>query len=168
MKMQSKLIITSVVLASLGVTAMARPAQRGGWGVPGTRPASIPSLQYSEDPVIPCRVVSLRDKYSTFSDWGALTIYPVVRAPNGQVFRGFVRHYPAGKLADGWIRWTFPTQFRSKETHVEDEASAGYGDVLTDDYEAGKTPPFGQYEVKWVVNGKLLEIGDSFKYARLK
>lgn len=134
------------------------------WSVPGTQPAMAGTVQYSANPVIPCRVVSFRSKNAALDTWGKLAVYPVVRAPTGKLYRGFVRYYEAGSIGSNEIRWTFPTQFRSQDSTATSETSSHFGDALSDDEPLTTLLPHGTYEVKWVFNHRLVNNGDHFHY----
>lgn len=148
--------------AAFGAGSLAVAQGSRAWSVPGKKAVDMRDSQYSDAPVIPCREVSFRSKFGSLDSWGALKVYPVVRAPNGRVYSGFVRSYPAGKLSDHFVSWFFPVQFRAPSTRVQSEADAFYGDRLTD---AGESLPAGTYQVKWVFNDRLVDTGDSFHYA---
>ncbi len=79
------------------------------WTVAGTKPTEVEHVQYSASNVIPCRVVSFRSKNESLDPWGKLAVYPVVKAPDGKIYRGFVREYEASGIGSRWIKWTFPT-----------------------------------------------------------
>src|SRR3954454_15018849 len=96
----------------LGGLALAA-AQSRSWTVPTTRPVVVAGVQFSDEPVIPCRRVGFRTKTAALDAWGTLRVYPVVRTPKGQIYRGFVRRYAAKGVGDRWLFWTFPAQFRS-------------------------------------------------------
>src|SRR4051794_38740167 len=81
---------------ALALAAAAAPATDRGWRVPGTTPLAMSGVQYSDEPVIPCRVVAFRTKDNGLDGMGRVTVCPVVRTPSGQVLRGFARTYPAG------------------------------------------------------------------------
>lgn len=140
--------------------------QKRDWQVPGMAAAKVGGVQFSEEPVIPCRRVGFRTKESALDTLGSLTIYPVVRTPSGQIYRGFSRRYAKGAVGVRWLFWTFPTQFRALGSKVEREDAADYGDSLADTLEgnASKALPAGEYQVKWVINGKLVDTGDAFNY----
>ena len=155
-------LVASAWAAALGLAL----AQSRVWTVRNTRPATVNGAQFSEEPVIPCRRVAFRTKASALDTWGPVRIYPVVRSPKGQLYRGFLRRYAAKSIADRWLFWTFPTGFRSPDAHAETEAASSYGDSLADalDTDAAKRLPPGDYEVKWVINDRLVDTGDHFDY----
>jgi hypothetical protein len=70
-------------------------------------------------------------------------------------------------VGDRWLFWTFPTAFRSPEARAEAESAATYGESLADvlDTDASKLFPPGDYQVKWVINNRLVDTGDHFSYA---
>jgi hypothetical protein len=158
--------VRSRVLGSAGLLVLTAGAAVSAvkWSVAGKKAIELPGLQYSADAMITCRVVSFRSKFASLNPWGAVKAYPVVRAPSGRQYSGFARQYEAGALADNWIRWTFPTQFRSPTTKVEVEQDAQFGDSLSDGLGNGGLPA-GTYQVKWVFNDKVLDNGDTFFYA---
>jgi len=154
--------------AALWVGALAvAAAQSRDWTVPNTRPGKVTGVQYSDEPVIPCRRIGFRTKSAALDVLGPLRIYPVVRTPRGQIYRGFVRRFPAKGVGDRWLFWSFPPQFRSPQSRAESELSANYGDSLADtlDRDAAKLLPSGDYQVKWVINDRLVDTGDHFAYA---
>ena len=80
----------------------------------------------------------------------ALCKAPMVGTSTRRFARGFARTYPAGGVGDRWLMWTFPTQFRSPSTKVEDERQASYLDTLTSELvtSPAKLLPEGDYQVK--------------------
>jgi len=150
----------------LGGLAVAT-AQSRSWTVPNTKAVAVTGVQYSDEPVIPCRRVGFRTKTAALDEWGPLRVYPVVRTSRGQVYRGFVRRYASRGVGDRWLFWTFPTQFRAPQSRIETETSANYGDSLADalDRDAANLLPPGEYQVKWVINERLVDTGDHFAYA---
>lgn len=137
------------------------------WQVPGKKSAQIPGIQYSAEPVITCRRVGFRTKEAALDRWGSLTIYPAVRAPTGKVYYGFVRHYTAEQVGTRWLMWTFPTEFRAPGVADKTLVDSAFLDSLPDGLgeDAARVLPKGDYQVKWIVNDRLLDTGDQFTYA---
>jgi hypothetical protein len=155
-----------LLICALGLAGSLAWAQQRNWTVPNTRPLTVAGVQSSAEPVITCRRVAFRTKLAGLDDMGALTIYPVVRAPTGKIYSGFIRRYAAKAVGDRWLFWTFPTGFRAPGVKPETEEGAAYGEGLLDALEedAAKVLPQGQYQVKWVINNRLVDNGDSFRY----
>lgn len=166
--MRSPLIPAAIVAVAIVTAALASSSSRN-WTVPGTQSTSLQDIQYSDDPIIPSRQVALRSKNADFDSWGDITLYPVVRSPQGKLYYGFVRHYSAGAIAENFIFYTFPDDFRADPSYVGDERATTYGDGLVDSLtDNGSSLPSGGYQVKWVVNNKLIDTYDAFTYPGFK
>ena len=153
----------------LSPACQAAPAARD-WSVPGTKPSTLELTPATDDWTVTVRRIGVRSRDGLVDEHRAATIYPVVMSPTGVLFKGFERTYAAGAVGRRWLFWDFPTQFRAPEARARTEAEADFGDHLLDvvllgTADPGKALPSGTYQVKWVVNGELVDDGDSFKYA---
>ena len=167
MKRTMRSVRTATIILVMGIAltgAVAGAADRT-WTVPSTRAVSLSDVQYSDNPIIPSRQVELRTMNADFDNWGTVALYPVVHSPSGKLYYGFIRHYAGGTVSERWIIYTFPEDFRTDPTNIESEDDANYGDGLLD---TQPTIPAGHYQVKWVVNNKLIDTGDNFTYPGAK
>ena len=157
-----KAILATTLLLAVPSLVIASSGDRG-WTVPHTTPIRVDGTQFSDDPIMPCRIVSIRNKYQAFDTWGDITLFPVVRSPEGKLYYGFVRHFKARKLGLRSIDYSFPFSFRADKSEKMSEADADSGDRMSDFH-----IPAGHFTVKWVVNGKLIDNGDGFDFPGTK
>lgn len=155
-------------LVALIAVCEAAPLPRD-WTVPDTKPSTLELTPATDDATVTVRRVGMRSREGLLGDRSAVTVYPVVMSPTGDIFRGFERTYAAGTIGRRWLFWDFPTQFRASDGRARTEADSDFGDHLLDTISLGtakpeKTLPSGVYQVKWVVGGELVDNGDKFKY----
>jgi hypothetical protein len=161
-------MLAATVALSIATASFASPPSCT-WTVPGTQQRSLQDVQFSDDPIVPSREVALRTMNADFDSWGPITLYPVVRSPQGTLYYGFVRHYKAGGIGANWTSYTFPEDFRADPGYTGGELDDQYGDGLVDSLiDNGSSLPKSPYQVKRVVNNKLIDTGDAFAYPGFK